>query len=60
MKTLASLLVRKFAQTNRPKRHMMASTVNWSSRSGGLVISMKVSTVMEKRITKTIITSQAM
>ena len=44
IKTLASLLVRKLAQTKRPKRHIKASTENWRSRSGGLVILKKVST----------------
>ena len=62
MKTLASLLVRKFAQTKRPKRHMMTSTENWSSVAReveSIVMSKKVSAFMEKRNTSTMITSQA-
>ena len=62
MKTLASVLVRKLAQTNRPHRHMVMRTGNrrLSVLVLALLVSMKVSTFMEKRITRTVITSQAM
>ena len=62
MKTLASVLVRKLAQTNRPKRHIMVMTLNWRSSvlELALLVSIKVSTFIEKRITRTVITSHAM
>ena len=62
MKTLASVLVRKLAQTKRPHRHMVTRT--GTRRSSvlelALLVSTKVSTFIEKRITRTIITSHAM